>query len=156
MDRVHQTLRIALVMECGVMLLLVVLCQLAGSSMMAWFSDDAVVIEIGVGLLRTLSWNFLAVGIVFGLSGAFQALGNTWPPLIASTSRLLTFALPLVVMHRLAGFSLAQVWRLSVISVLVQALILALLTKILWHNSLRTLSNSATAGARMPTGPWSR
>jgi Na+-driven multidrug efflux pump len=51
----------------------------------------------------------------------FQGIGNTWPPLISSATRLLFFALPAVIMSRMAGFHIRQVWYLSVVSILLQA-----------------------------------
>jgi len=51
----------------------------------------------------------------------FQALGNTWPSLLSSASRLLTFVVPVVLLSRRADFSLMEVWRLSVATVTLQA-----------------------------------
>ena len=61
-------------------------------------------------------------GIVFSCSGMFQALGNTWPSIISSSSRLLTFVVPLVWLTQRAGFSIEQVWYLSVTTVGLQCL----------------------------------
>jgi Na+-driven multidrug efflux pump len=41
--------------------------------------------------------------------------------LISSATRLLFFALPAVIMSRLPGFHLKQLWYLSVLSILLQA-----------------------------------
>jgi Na+-driven multidrug efflux pump len=51
-----------------------------------------------------------------------QALGNTWPSLLSSASRLLTFVLPAVLLSRQPHFTLMQVWYLSVATVTLQAL----------------------------------
>jgi len=56
----------------------------------------------------------LATGLIFTCSGLFQALGNTWPSLLSSGSRLLTFVLPAVWLSQLPHFTLMQVWYLSV------------------------------------------
>jgi Na+-driven multidrug efflux pump len=58
------------------------------------FSRDPVVIAFGSDYLRIVSFNFLAAGIAFTASSAFQGIGNTFPPLISSMTRLLLFALP--------------------------------------------------------------
>jgi hypothetical protein len=51
----------------------------------------------------------------------FQALGNTWPSLLSSASRLLTFVLPAVLWSRSPHFTLTQLWYLSVATVSLQA-----------------------------------
>ena len=61
------------------------------------------------------------MGLIFTSSGLFQAMGNTWPPLASSAMRLLIFALPAVIMSRQPGFTIREVWYLSVITVAVQA-----------------------------------
>jgi len=66
--------------------------------------------------------SFVATGLIFTCSGLFQALGNTWPSLLSSASRLLTFVVPVVLLSRRADFSLMEVWRLSVATVTLQAL----------------------------------
>lgn len=73
--------------------------------------------------LRIISWNFVASGLIFTCSGMFQAMGNTLPALLSSASRLLTFVLPGLWMSAQPGFTLRQVWLLSVASVALQALL---------------------------------
>ena len=77
---------------------------------------------MGAGYLRIISWNFVATALIFTCSGLFQALGNTWPSLLSSGSRLLTFVVPAVWLSTRPGFTLTQVWRLSVASVSLQML----------------------------------
>jgi Na+-driven multidrug efflux pump len=79
-------------------------------------------VAVGATYLRVISWNFVATGLIFTCSGLFQALGNTWPSLLSSGSRLLTFVLPAVWLSRLPHFTLMQVWYLSVATVTLQAL----------------------------------
>jgi hypothetical protein len=77
-----------------------------------------------------ISWNFVATGLIFTCSGLFQALGNTWPSLLSSASRLLTFVVPVVLLSRQAHFELMEVWYLSIATVTLQALTsLALLVR---------------------------
>ena len=72
----------------------------------------------------------VATGLIFTCSGLFQALGNTWPSLLSSASRLLTFVVPVVLLSRQPHFSLTEVWYLSVATVTLQALTsLALLVR---------------------------
>jgi len=134
-DRVRETLREALILETAVMALLVALCQFGAAVPVRWFTDDPQAIAVATDYLRVISWNLLAVGVVFGCSGLFQALGNTWPSLASSASRLLTFVLPAFLMSRRPGFALLDVWHLSVATTVLQAL--ASLALVRWQMDKR-------------------
>jgi Na+-driven multidrug efflux pump len=51
----------------------------------------------------------------------FQALGNTVPSLLASASRLVTFAIPAVWFSGQPWFELRHLWLTSVVTVALQA-----------------------------------
>jgi Na+-driven multidrug efflux pump len=53
----------------------------------------------------------------------FQALGNTWPAVGSSATRLATFALPAWWLSRQAGFRIEEVWYLSVTTTALQTLL---------------------------------
>jgi Na+-driven multidrug efflux pump len=120
-DRVRQSFYSALGITCGIMVLLTILSQIAAGAFIRGFSNDPSVISFGSEYLQIISLNFVAMGIVFTSSSVFQGIGNTWPPLISSATRLLFFALPGVIMSRLPGFHIKQLWYLSVVSILLQA-----------------------------------
>jgi Na+-driven multidrug efflux pump len=69
-----------------------------------------------------MSWNFVGTGIIFTCSGLFQALGNTWPALLSSGARILTFCVPAVWLSMQPWVRLEHFWYLSITSVAVQAL----------------------------------
>ncbi|HYJ04005.1 MAG TPA: MATE family efflux transporter, partial [Chthoniobacterales bacterium] len=94
--RVRQSFYSAIAITSGIMIVLTLLCQIAPDRLIRAFSEDASVIRFGSDYLRIVSFNFLAVGIVFTSSSVFQGIGNTWPPLISSAIRLLIFVLPAV------------------------------------------------------------
>jgi MATE family, multidrug efflux pump len=119
--RVRQSFWSAIALSSGIMVVLTLLCQIAPRGLIRLFSNDPSVITFGADYLRIVSFNFLAVGIVFTSSSVFQGIGNTWPPLISSSIRLLTFILPAVIMSRIAGFDIKHVWYLSVATTLFQA-----------------------------------
>ncbi|HYJ06179.1 MAG TPA: MATE family efflux transporter, partial [Chthoniobacterales bacterium] len=119
--RVRQSFYSAIAITSGIMVVLTLLCQIAPDRLIRAFSEDASVIRFGSDYLRIVSFNFLAVGIVFTSSSGFQGIGNTWPPLISSAIRLLIFVLPAVIMSRMAGFDIKHVWYLSVATILFQA-----------------------------------
>lgn len=120
-DRVRQSFYSALGITTGMMVLLTLLSQFAAGAFIRAFSSDPSVISFGSEYLQIISLNFVAMGIVFTSSSVFQGIGNTWPPLISSATRLLFFALPAVIMSRLPGFHIKQLWYLSVVSILLQA-----------------------------------
>lgn len=122
-ERVRATLRAALLLESAVMVIILVLCQIAPAALIAAFSHEPQVITVGTDFLRIISWNFIGTGIIFTCSGMFQAMGNTWPALLSGVSRLVIFSIPAVWLSRQPGFTLREVWVISVVTVLVQAVL---------------------------------
>jgi putative MATE family efflux protein len=129
-SRVRQTFYSAAGIGTAVMLILTFLCHLSPGALIRFFSREPQVVAFGADYLRIISWNFIAMGLIFSSSSIFQAMGNTWPPLGSSATRLLIFATPAAVLSRLPGFSIREVWYLSVATVAAQAVInLALLNR---------------------------
>ncbi|MBV8342648.1 MAG: MATE family efflux transporter [Gammaproteobacteria bacterium] len=127
---VRDTFRTAALQSSVLMLLITLVCQLRPEWFIELFTRQPQVVAVGAGYLRIISWNFVATGLIFTCSGVFQALGNTWPSLASSASRLLTFVVPAVFLSHLPGFTLTQVWYLSVATVTLQAITsLALLAR---------------------------
>ena len=93
------------------------------------FSADPEVVAVAVQYLRTISWNFIASGIVFTCSGMFQAMGNTVPSVVSSGVRVVVFVLPAVYISRLPGFQLHWIWYVSVVSTTTHALFAVWLLK---------------------------
>jgi len=118
--RVRQTFYSAAAMSAAIMLALTLLCGVAPAGMIRFFNADPEVVAFGSEYLRIICWNFLASGIVFVSSSVFQGMGNTLPPLAASSLRMLLFALPAYAVSHQPGFQLRQVWYISVASVTVQ------------------------------------
>lgn len=122
-DRMRETLVQALKIEALLMFAVMLLAQISPESLIGLFAKDAAAIAEGSTVLRILSWNFIATGLIFASSGMFQALGNTVPSLISSMSRLLAFVLPCLYISHLAGFQLVHIWYISVASNILQAII---------------------------------
>ena len=120
--RVRETFRRAALLSSVLMLAITLLCQWRAEWFIECFTRQADAVAVGATYLRIISWNFVATGLIFTCSGLFQALGNTWPSLLSSASRLLTFVLPAVLLSGLPNFTLTQVWYLSVATVTLQAL----------------------------------
>jgi putative MATE family efflux protein len=119
--RVRETMRTAAFLSMILMLALTLICQWRPEWFIRLFSTQPDVVAVGADYLRITSWNFIATGLIFTFSGTFQALGNTWPSLASSASRLVTFVLPAIWLSRQPHFSLRQVWYLSVATVALQA-----------------------------------
>jgi len=119
--RVRETFRTAAIVSSVLMVVITILCQWRPEWFIHGFSRAPDVVAVGAPYLRIISWNFVATGLIFTCSGMFQALGNTWPSLLSSGSRLLTFVLPVLLLSRQPHFTLTQVWHLSVATVSLQA-----------------------------------
>ena len=77
-------------------------------------------IAFGAEYLRIISWNFIAMGLIFTSSSMFQAMGNTIPSLITSGSRIVIIAIPVLMLAGAPGFTLLWVWYISVAAVYIQ------------------------------------
>jgi len=120
--RVRSTFRTAALLGSAVMMMLTLLCQWRGDRLVGAFTTDPEALAVGTGFLAVISWNFVCSGLVFTCSGMFQALGNTWPAIWSSATRLITFVVPALWLSHQPGFHIEQVWHLSVVTVILQAL----------------------------------
>lgn len=120
-DRVRHSVKAALGLTTAMMVVLTAVTFLFAAAFVRVFTADARVIAFGTDYLTIVSLNFVASGIAFSTSSVFQGIGNTIPPLLSTASRLILFALPAVVVSRLAGFEIKHVWYLSVCSQILQA-----------------------------------
>ena len=123
-DRVRETFRTSVVTLSAIMIILTLFCQQRPDVLIAFFTDDQAVIAAGAEFLRIISWNFVAVGIVFTCSGMFQALGNTVPALIASVTRHVSFAIPAIWLSGQSWFELRHLWYASVATATIQAVVI--------------------------------
>jgi len=149
-ERVRQTFWSAAVISSVLMLGLTLFCQWRPELFIQFFSRQPEVVTVGATYLRVISLNFVATGLIFTCSGVFQSLGNTWPSLASSGSRLITFVLPAVWLSTQPGFSLNQVWYLSVTTVTLQALTSFALLRWELRRKLGVPSASSVAGINRP------
>ena len=138
-------------MASAMMLVLTLVAHFVPGPLIRAFSRDPHVVDFGSDYLRIVAVNFVAAGIVFTTSSVFQGIGNTWPPLFSSMTRLFLFALPATLLARLPGFQIRYVWYLSVVSIILQACINLLLLrrelrkKLVFEAPENFISASATA-----------
>jgi Na+-driven multidrug efflux pump len=119
--RVRETFAKAVMLNFATMGLVTLLLQWRPEVLIAFFTPEAEVRQVGADFLRIISWTFLAQGVVFTCSGIFQGLGNTRPALLSSAVRLATFVPLAVWLATRPEFELEQVWYVSVATVELQA-----------------------------------
>lgn len=129
-QRVRATFTEGAKLNIAFMLFFTAICHIAPERMVALFSQEPAVVQVGAEYLRFVSYNYVFSGLIMVAAGLFQGVGNTLPSLIASASRLVFFVLPVLWLAQQPGFQLHQVWWASVISVFLQmSLSLALLRR---------------------------
>lgn len=121
--RVRASFRTAALIGSAIMFGLTLFCQWQPTALVRPFTDQAHVIEISTQFLNIISWNFVASGLIFTVSGLFQALGNTLPAFFAGATRLVTFALPAILLSSRPGFELRHLWYLSVVTTALHMLV---------------------------------
>lgn len=146
-ERVREGFKDAALLVSAVMLALTIFCHISPRSLLLPFSKDPEVLGPGVQFLTIISLNFVAQGLIFISSSTFQGLGNTLPPLFASSLRLLLFATPAFLWSRMPGFKIEHIWYLSVASVTIQMAINLLLVRREFKRKLEPLIVASTATA---------
>jgi Na+-driven multidrug efflux pump len=122
-ERVRATFRTAVALSASAMGLSMIVALLTPHVLVRLFTQDPAAIAVGIQYLQFISWNFIASGFVMTCSALMQGLGNTWPVLWSSGSRVLTFALPVIWLSTREHFTLEQIWITSICSVTLQAFI---------------------------------
>ncbi|HZP11394.1 MAG TPA: MATE family efflux transporter [Nevskiaceae bacterium] len=102
------------------MLVFVVLSHVAPGAMIRVFAQEAPVVDVAESYLRIIAWNYIAFGLIAVSGGIFQGLGNTWPSLISSATRIVLIVAPAWWLASRPDFRLTQVWWLAVAAVVVQ------------------------------------
>jgi Na+-driven multidrug efflux pump len=127
------------------MAILTIACHISPGALIRLFSQDPDVVAFGADFLRFISWNFLAMGLIFTSASVFQGMGNTLPPLVSSSLRLALFALPAWLVSLRPGFDIDWIWSLSIASVAVQATVNLLLLRREFSRRLRFAPAAAPA-----------
>jgi putative MATE family efflux protein len=152
--RVRESFRSAAILSSVLMIGITLVCQWRPEWFIYFFTRQPEVVAVGAPYLRIISWNFVATGLIFTCSGMFQALGNTWPSLFSSASRLVTFVVPAVLLSRQPHFTLTEVWYLSVATVSLQA-VLSLVLLLREFRRRLVAPPAAAGGTAMALGPGS-
>ncbi|HEY7673518.1 MAG TPA: MATE family efflux transporter [Gammaproteobacteria bacterium] len=141
-QRVRDTFYRTVVLNSVVMLLVTLFLQWRPDILVAFFTRESDVIEVGATFLRIVSLNFIAQGIVFTCSGMFQGLGDTRPALLSSAARLTLFAPLVIMLASQPGFMLRHVWEISVMTVVLQAVLSVVLLRAQFRRRLPALATA--------------
>jgi len=144
LSRVKDTFRSAAWMSSIVMAAITALCLWRAESLVRLFTTDAAVVAVGAGYLQIVSWNFVATGLAFTASSLFQAIGNSWPSLISSGTRLVTYVAPVLWLGAHGNFELTHMWWLSVITVTLQAIVALVLLQQQFRQRLNPMARPQT------------
>ncbi len=128
-QRVRDTFNKGILLSSIVMAVTTVAMQWRPELFVQLFTSEVEVIEVGAVFLQLISLNFIAQGIVFTCSGVFQGLGNTRPALMSSVIRLSVFIPIAVYLKFQPGFTIEQVWYVSILSVTIQGIVSYLLVR---------------------------
>jgi putative MATE family efflux protein len=120
-ERVKETFRKAALIGTAAMIVITIIAQWRPQALVSVFDADAAALAIAALFLQLVSWNFVALGLVFTCSTTFQGLGNTVPSLISTATRLFVFAVPAIWLSMLPEFRFEQVCYLYIASATLQA-----------------------------------
>ena len=132
-----------------VMVAVTVFLQWRPEALVGFFTHESDATEIGATFLRTISWTFIAQGVVFTCSGLFQGLGNTRPAMLSTAIRLAVFVPVAIWVSKQPGFHLEQLWYVSVATVWMQAVVSYLLLR---HQFNRRLVDGSPWPMAAPVG----
>ena len=109
LDRVKQTIRIALTISLSIMAVLVVVYELIPDTILRLFNASEHMMSIGEAALRTAVTSLPFGAVCFIYSSAFQALGHSRFTLVTNICRQLVFIVPTAWLLSLSG-RLNLVW----------------------------------------------
>jgi len=147
--RVRETFAKAAMLNTVVMVLVTVFLQWRPEALVGFFTHESDATEVGATFLRTISWTFIAQGVVFTCSGMFQGLGNTKPAMLSTAIRLTVFVPVAIWISKQPGFHLEQLWYVSVATVWMQAVVSYLLLR---HQFDRRLVDAPPRPMGAPVG----
>jgi putative MATE family efflux protein len=122
-NRVRETFTWTAILTCSLMAVITVVCSTQTEFLLQSFSGEKQVLLMSAIFLQIICWNFIPSGLSFTCSGMFQSLGNTWPALFSTATRLVTFIIPAIWLSQQNDFRIEQLWYVSVVTVCIQALV---------------------------------
>ncbi|MEA1924313.1 MAG: MATE family efflux transporter [Candidatus Altiarchaeota archaeon] len=99
------------VMSSAFMTLFGIVFYLFSSQIISIFNSEPLVVEYGASMLRIIPLSYMAMGVVFSITGAFLGSGRAFLALLINCSRSILFAVPAAYLLAVKfGFGLDGVW----------------------------------------------
>ena len=108
-DRIKETIRCALILAVGIMLLGTAIFELLPAQLLALFEASPAMLQIGVPAMRIIACSFAGAAVAITLSSVFQAFGSAVYSMIATFVRQLVVLLPVTYLLSLAG-NINDIW----------------------------------------------
>ena len=106
-DRIKETIRCALILAVGIMLLGTAIFELLPAQLLA--EASLAMLQIGVPAMRIIACSFAGAAVAITLSSVFQAFGSAVYSMIATFVRQLVVLLPVTYLLSLAG-NINDIW----------------------------------------------
>lgn len=108
-QRITSTIRNALILAIGIMLLGTAIFELFPAQLLALFEASPNMLQIGVPAMRIIACSFAGAAVAITLSSVFQAFGSAVYSMIATFVRQLVVLLPVTYLLSLAG-NINDIW----------------------------------------------
>jgi putative MATE family efflux protein len=149
-ERVLETFIKAALAASLIMISIICLVQWRPMAFLVLFAVDPSTIQVAAAFLQITSWSLIAQGLVSTCSSMFQGFGNTIPSLIGSCTRLAAFTVPVLWLSSQPGFRIEQVWYLSAMSLVLQAIMSLWLLRVEFKKRIRSRAALAGVGDALP------
>ena len=135
-QRVRKIFSVTSMMTTIILSIVALLCFFIPERLVSLFSDETSVVHVASSYLHYVGLSFPIFGLIFTMSGMFQALGNTLPSLISAVIRMMVFASTLYYLSFQPYFNMVNVWVLIVFASTLQAVIMYLMLRKTFNHQL--------------------
>jgi putative MATE family efflux protein len=120
-QRVIETFHTAAYLTTSIMVAIAIVVQLCSAAIVSMFDTDPAALDVAAEFLRSMSWAFMAQGLIYACSNMFQGIGNTMPSLASSAIGFLSFAAAAIWLSAQPTYRATHVWYLLLFSTILQA-----------------------------------
>ena len=123
MDKVRQIILYGISRAFAIVAVASLIVFILAPYIMGLFTDDPIIEEIGVGVLRTLCFAYPFVGIAMPCGRIMQGLGQGFPVLVITALRVLLISAPLAYYFANNEYDIVWIWYSIAISIGVSAIV---------------------------------
>jgi len=123
MDKVRQIILYGISRAFAIVAVASLIVFISAPYIMGLFTDDPIIEEIGVGVLRTLCFAYPFVGIAMPCGRIMQGLGQGFPVLVITALRVLLISAPLAYYFANNEYDIVWIWYSIAISIGVSAIV---------------------------------